>query len=454
MDAPRRPQPGRAVAVAALLVAVGLIGLALSDFGDLATPLAGVLVFCAVAAELVAARYSSMTISAAFAADMLAIGFLGPGPAFVIPALSYLAVWVVERYRWQALLINIAGSSTPALLVAYGFAAIDPPRSGPEFVALLVLATAMTMALNFAVVAPLMAILDGRAVGPRLRGAPGRLAGGPSPRGLTGLLPAVALNCALVGVIAEIYAEFGLIALAFVGLNVIAFTYMLRLVVVARERARQYANLSWGVLSGLVKTLDERDSRAARHCAAVAAFSRDLAEQLGMSRRDQELAHTAGLLHDIGKFALSDRVMERGGKLQDSDWRGIRRHPDIGAELLREIGVYGPVADIVRAHHERIDGRGYPRGMHGEDIPPIARVVAVAEVYNTLTAPDTYRTPMTSFEALNELRRVAGKQLDAEYVEALATLLSGRGVGYRHADEADFDRELDMERRLNEAVAP
>jgi len=440
MDAPRRPQPSIAAAVAGLLVVVGLVGLALSDLSDLFTALAALLTICAVAAELVAARYSSMTISAAFAAGMLAVGFLGPAPAFVIPALSYLAVWIVERYRWRALLINIAGSSTPTLLVAYGFAAIDPPRSGPAFVALLILATVATMALNFAVVAPLMAILDGRSVVQSLRG-------------LTGLVPAVGLHCALVALIAEIYAEIGLVALAFVGLNVIAFTYMLRLVVVARERTREYANLSWGVLSSLVRTLEERDSRAARHCAAVAAFSRDLAEQLGMSRREQELAHTAGLLHDIGKFALSDRVMERGGKLLDSDWRGIRRHPDIGARLLRDIGVYGPVADIVRAHHERVDGRGYPRGLKGEDIPAIARVVAVAEVYDTLTAPDTYRTPMTSFEALNELRRVAGKQLDGDYVEALAELLAGRGVDYRHADEADFDRELDMERRLNEAVA-
>jgi putative nucleotidyltransferase with HDIG domain len=229
---------------------------------------------------------------------------------------------------------------------------------------------------------------------------------------------------------------------------------MARLVVVARERTREYANLSWGVLSGLVRTLDERDSRAARHCAAVAAFSRDLAREVGLSRRDQELAHTAGLLHDIGKFALSDRVMERGGVLEEADWRGVRRHPEIGAELLRDLGVYGPVAEIVRAHHERIDGRGYPRGLHGRDIPAIARIVAVAEVYDTLTAPDTYRTPMTSFEALNELRRVAGNQLDATYVEALATLLAGRGTDYRHADEADFDRELDIERRMNEAVAP
>jgi len=430
------------MAVAGLLVAVGLLGLAFSDLGDLATPLAAILASCAVGAELVAARYSaSLTVSAAFAADMLAVGFLGPAPAFVIPALSYLAAWIVERYRWRALVINIAGSSTPALLVAYAFGGLDPERGGMEFVALLMVATAATMALNILIVPPLMAILDGGSVGASLRS-------------MRGILPAVALNCAIVAVIAEIYAEAGLTALTFVGLNVIAFTYMLRLVVVARERTREYANLSWGVLSGLIRTLDERDARAARHCAAVAAFSRDLAENLGMSKREQELAHTAGLLHDIGKFALSDRVMERGGKLLDSDWRGIRRHPDIGAELLRDICVYGPVSDIVRAHHERVDGRGYPRGLTGAEIPPIARVVAVAEVYDTLTAPDTYRTPMTSFEALNELRRVSGTQLDGDYVEALARLFAGRGTEYRHADEADFDRELDIERRVNEAVAP
>jgi len=442
MDAPRRPRPALAAALATALVVVGLVGLVFSDLSDLFTPLAAILATCAVAAELVAARYSaSLTVSAAFAADMLAVGFLGPAPAFVIPALSYLAVWVVERYRWRALLINVAGSSTPALVVAYVFAAIDPQRSGLDFVLLLIVATAATMALNYLIVPPLMAVLDGTSVAGSLRS-------------MRGVVPALALNCALVAVIAEIYAEAGLTALVFVALNVIALTYMLRLVVVARERTREYANLSWGVLSSLVRTLEARDARAARHCAAVAAFSRDLAEQLGMSKREQELAHTAGLLHDIGKFALSDRVMERGGKLVDSDWRGIRGHPDIGARLLQDIGVYGPVADIVRAHHERIDGRGYPRGLSGGEIPAIARVVAVAEVYDTLTAPDTYRTPMTSFEALNELRRVSGKQLDAGYVEAFAELLAGRGLEYRHADEADFDRELDMERRLNEAVAP
>jgi putative nucleotidyltransferase with HDIG domain len=400
------------------------------------------LAFCAVVAELLAARYASrLTVSAVFVATMLAVGFLGPAPAFLIPAVANVAVWFVERYRWQALLINVAASATPALLAAVAFDAIDPARDGVGFVALLALASVLTMALNLAIVSTLMAWLDGLSPSANLRAA--RV-----------LLPAVGLNIALVAVIAEIYAEFGLTALVFVLLNVVAFTYMARLVITARERTRQYANLSWGVLSGLIRTLDERDSRAARHCAAVAAFSRDIAKKSGFSNRDQELAHTAGLLHDIGKFALSDHVMERGGNLSEADWRGIRRHPDIGADLLRDIGVYGPVADIIRAHHERIDGRGYPRRLRGEDIPPIARIVAVAEVYDTLTAPDTYRTPMNSFEALNEMRRVAGKQLDADYVEMLAELLAGRGTDYRHADEADFDRELDIERRMNEAVAP
>ena len=165
--AERRPQarPGLATALAATLVAAGVIGFALSDPGDLVTPLAALLAACAVGAELVAARYTAqLTVSAAFAATMLAVGFLGPAPAFAIPALSYFAAWIVERYRWRAFLINLAGSSLPALLVAYGFAALDPERGGPAFVALLMVATALTMALNAAIVPPLMAILDGNSI--------------------------------------------------------------------------------------------------------------------------------------------------------------------------------------------------------------------------------------------------------------------------------------------------
>ncbi len=125
-----------------------------------------------------------------------------------------------------------------------------------------------------------------------------------------------------------------------------------------------------------------------------------------MSDEECELAHTAGLLHDIGHFALSDRVAERGRTLTEEDWVAIQRHPELGADMLKDLGMYGPVAEIVLAHHERIDGRGYPHGLPGEEIPEIAKIISVAEVYDTLTASDTYRTRMSSFEALRELRRV------------------------------------------------
>jgi putative nucleotidyltransferase with HDIG domain len=431
-----------AVVAALLIFAPGAGAFALVDHEPLTKPLALMLIIAAVVAEVIAARYvAALTVSGAFSCAMLAVGLVGPAAAFLVPVASFATVWLVDRYRPQALAINLAGAATPSLLAAFLFDAADPAHAGVAFYLLLAGLAVLVFALNMVITVPLMAILDGN---PVVR----------SVRAFLALGPSMAINVAMTLALAAVYLEIGTAAIALVLAIIVAFTYMVRLLATARDRTKQYANLSWGVLSGLVRTLDERDSRAARHCAAVARFSRDIAAAVGMSKRDQELAHTAGLLHDIGKFTLSDRVMERGGRLTDADWRGIRRHPEIGAMLLKDLGVYGPVAEIVRAHHERIDGRGYPDRLTGDQIPELAKIVAVAEVYDTLTAPDTYRTPMNSFEALNELRRVAGAQLDERYVEVLAELLAGKGTEYRHADEADFDAELDIERRMNEAAAP
>ncbi len=350
--------------------------------------------------------------------------------------------WLPQRYRPAALVVNLAAIGLPALVAGTLLEAlIAPDTSRVEFLAVLAAAAVVNLTLNFVLACSLLALMDGLSLRQVLR-PPAQL------------LPALGLTVALTLAVAEVYERFGIGASALVLLLIVAFTYMARLVVTARERTAQYASLSWGVLSGLIRTLDRRDGRAARHAAAVAAFARDIASEAGMSRRDQELAHTAGLLHDIGTFALADRVLERDGALREADWDAIRRHPELGADLLRDLGVYGPVAEIVRAHHERMDGRGYPDGLVGDAIPAIARIVAVAEAYDTLTAEDTYRTKMTSFEALTELRRVAGRQLDTEYVEALARLLAGRGLDYRHADAADFDRELAMEERIASSLAP
>jgi putative nucleotidyltransferase with HDIG domain len=428
--------------VACGFAAFAALGLALTQsLGPLFSPLGATLIVCGIAGDLIAARLDSRVVATGSpVSHALAFAFLGPGPAVVAALVIEFACWCADRYRVRMLPVNLAAVAVPVGIAGVLFASLDT-RSSESFYAALTLGYLVYLAFNIGIVAVMSALVDREPVGTRLLRM--REVGGP-----------VAVSGAFVIASAGVYREAGLAAVILVLVSILGFTYMARLVVSARERTRQYAALSWGVLSGLIRSLDQRDPRAARHAAAVAAFSRDIAQGTGMDKRDQDLAHTAGLLHDIGRFGLSDRVMEQGTTLTDSDWDTIRRHPEMGADLLRDLGAYGPVAEIVKAHHERVDGRGYPNSLEAGEIPEIAKIVAVAEVYDTLTAEDTYRSRMSSFEALTELRRVSGTQLDSRYVEALAELLAGSGVEYRHADRADFDTELELEKRVTEAADP
>jgi len=336
-------------------------------------------------------------------------------------------------------ILNLPAAVLPAIVAALASHAIAPAASHSiRFYVAVAVAAAIVTTLSFIIFATLR-----RAFLPELDQF--------GPRAFVEHLPSTVLTVCVVVAGAGMTVKLGTAGSAFALSAVFAFAYMAHLLAQSRNRAEQYVSLSWGVLAGLMRSLDIRDERAARHAAAVARFSGDMAGAVGMSEADQELAHTAGLLHDIGHFALSDRVAERGRALTDDDWDAIQQHPELGADMLKDLGMYGPVAAIVLAHHERIDGRGYPNGLVAEEIPEIAKIISVAEAYDTLTASDTYRTRMSSFEALRELRRVSGTQLDGRYVEVLAGLLSGEGVEYRHADTADFDTELAMERRISEA---
>jgi putative nucleotidyltransferase with HDIG domain len=385
-------------------------------------------------------REGALQILAALVCFLLAVAFVSPVEAFAVAVAAAVVteLGAFQRYRIVTLLVDLAGSAVPSLLagIAINVAAGGGMQRGSlrEITSLALVGVGL-LALNLVLV---------RLPAPRVdRGGLSQ-----PQRYAREILPSLGLALALTLLIVSVYARYGEAIELFMILSIVAFSYVVCLVVIARQRTGQYASLSWGVLSALVRSLDRRDGRTARHSAAVAAFARDIAVACGMSKRDAELAHTAGLLHDIGRFALPDRVMERHGTLTEDDWEAIHLHPALGADLLKDLGVYGPVAQIVRTHHERIDGRGYPDRLRGQDIPPIARIVAVAEVYDTLTAKDTYRDRMTSFQAINELRRVAGRQLDGRYVEALASLLAGRNLEYRHADTADLDSELATQSRI------
>jgi putative nucleotidyltransferase with HDIG domain len=392
-----------------------------------------------VAGWLVAGERDGLSVSGSFIVFVLAGAFLGPRSAIVAAVISELTAALRLRTRVRAVVLcNLPPSVVPAAASALIVSALAPSsHRGVTFYVSVGLAAFGAIALSFVIFAAMRRLflpeLDQFGI-----------------RTFIEDLPSIALNVLVVIAGAAITVHLGEAGIAFALSAVMTFSYMAHLLARARQRSQQYVSLSWGVLAGLIRSLDVRDQRAGRHAAAVAAFSRDIARAVGMSDGEAELAHTAGLLHDIGHFALSDRVAERGRTLTEDDWAAIQRHPEIGADLLQDLGMYGPVAEIVLAHHERIDGRGYPSGLTGDQIPELAKIIAVAEVYDTLTASDTYRTRMGSFEAIRELRRVAGTQLDARYVEVLTSLLSGEGLEYRHADAADFDAELDMERRMRQ----
>jgi putative nucleotidyltransferase with HDIG domain len=192
----------------------------------------------------------------------------------------------------------------------------------------------------------------------------------------------------------------------------------------------------------------------ARHSAAVARYAREVARLLGLSEQEQDLIHTAGLFHDIGKFIFPDSILVADRKLTDEEWETVKLHPEQGAKLVRRIEGYGPVADIVISHHERVDGRGYPYGLSGEQIPLGSRILAAADTYDVMTARDSYRDPVSSEEALAELRRVAGSQLDEMVVDTFVEMIEEYGVAFRHTDETDFERELAFERRVKDYARP
>jgi putative nucleotidyltransferase with HDIG domain len=384
----------------------------------------------------------TMMVSSGFIVSGLAAAFLGPASGAIAATITELGSTIRLRTKVRtALLLNLPAAVVPSVVEGGAIRWLfDQPVNTAGFYVAVVLATVVGYLLSFFVFTLL-----------RAANRPGA---DPIPlRLLVDSLPSAGLSIGLTITGVAITLVVGDAGIAFALAGVFAFSYMTYLLDQSRHRAEQYVALSWGVLAGLLRALDIRDPSAARHAAAVARFSRDISSAAGMSDQEAELAHTAGLLHDIGRFALSDRVAERGRTLTDEDWVAIQQHPELGAEMMRDLGLYGPVAEIVLCHHERVDGRGYPQGLVAHEIPEIAKIVSVAEVYDTLTASDTYRTQMSSFEALTELRRVSGSQLDARYVEVLAELLTGSGVEYRHADMVDFDAELNMERRIRQASA-
>ena len=203
----------------------------------------------------------------------------------------------------------------------------------------------------------------------------------------------------------------------------------------ANTRLEQ-ANLSFA--SALVAALDARDHYTAGHSAAVAIYARDIAAELGLSEEDQRLAHLAGLLHDIGKVGLPPGILEKPGTLTATERQQMEAHSEIGERILRNVPDYSRVAEVVRHHHERFDGGGYPDGIVGGVVPLLSRIIAVADAYSAMTSGRTYRQALTTEVARERLQEASGTQFDPLVVSAFEGLLRRSCHPYQVARQADF----------------
>jgi putative nucleotidyltransferase with HDIG domain len=206
---------------------------------------------------------------------------------------------------------------------------------------------------------------------------------------------------------------------------------------VAVNAQLERANLSFA--GALVATLDARDRYTAGHSAAVAIYARDIAERLGLSSEQQQLAYLCGLVHDIGKIGLRAGLLEKPGALTLEERREMEQHSEIGERILANVDTYAEIAAIVRHHHERMDGEGYPDKITGEEIPLLSRIIAVADAYNAMTSDRPYRDAMPSRVARLRLAQAVESQFDTSIVAAFEAILAGADEDYRCARSESFE---------------
>jgi putative nucleotidyltransferase with HDIG domain len=407
----------------------------------------------AVGSDMLTVEIRGLRLSGAFLALVLAMALLGPAPAVAIAVGSIVIDAVMSRRPWDRALINVvtfaAFPLVGGLMIRGTVGHVEPGSTDAlGFAGVVLVVFMLTNTLNFLMVAAQLSIKGETTLSKAIREA------------FLPVLPSEFATGLLTAGVAFCYGRIGVGAVGLLAVVVFVFQYLMRAGVQAFERGeelsqrtRELASLQVGLLSTVMQTLSMRDAMTARHSAAVARYAREVARQLGLSEKEQDLIHTAALLHDIGKFIFPDSILFAERKLTPDEWTTVKMHPEQGARLVRRIEGYGPVADIIFAHHERVDGEGY-YGMPADQIPVGSKIIAIADTYDVMTSRDSYRRPVSSEAAFVELRRVAGSQLDADLVEAFVSIVEAGKVAFHHADEADFERELAFESRVEDYARP
>jgi putative nucleotidyltransferase with HDIG domain len=425
--------------VAALAISAFGIGVALVSAGYGVPGAWGVLALACVAAaaERASVRLNATTeASISLLPTVFAAVIFGPLPAMIVAAASMFGDSPRPRLRWIAYTCSRAITAAAA-----GLAAISAAMVATSIVRSVIAATVAAAVTAEGLDVAFAAMIN------KLR------RNGGWAEAVRTLLPMgigfVALYAPLIAILAIAYRELTPWTLALFFVPALAAQ---RLFVMYQEQRRltddlvsanerlERAGLSFA--SALVATLDARDRYTAGHSAAVAIYARDIAARMGLSIAEQQLAHLCGLVHDIGKVGLPPGLLEKPGPLSLHERRLMEEHPVIGQRILEKVDNYGSIATVVRHHHERVDGNGYPDGLVGNDIPLISRILAVADAYDAMTSDRPYRDAMPSQVARLRLAQAVESQFDTTVVAAFEAILATATDEYRREGVAAGDRRV------------
>ena len=385
-----------------------------------------------------------LNVSGSLLAIVLAIALTGPTGGVIVGTMSALVDGLRLRRGFTSLACNVAGYAlfpfAGGVTLERLAAALGAPVGSFAFAAALVAAFVVALIVNFLFVALHVRVFNGRPIREQITHV------------LVPLLPSELLTGLLGATVATLYPKLGVAVVVLVALVLLGFQYVLRELQRSQLRAERLRALQVDVLFSMVRSLSLRDQMTARHSAAVARYAQAIARAAGATATEQRLVHTAGLLHDIGKSIFPDHVLFAEGSLDDEQWEIVKQHPAHGASVIAQIEEFADIAAVVEAHHERIDGTGYPNNLRGDEVPWLSRMISIADTYDVMTARDSYREPVSPEAAIAELRRVSGTQLDGELVEIFIDVLHNESLAFAHGDDADFERELEQERARALAV--
>jgi putative nucleotidyltransferase with HDIG domain len=408
------------------------------------------------------------------AATVLAVGLLAAGfglhaPYWELGLLAGFALWAEQHHVRITPNAEMTVSVLPVLFAAVVFGPLDAMIVGA--VGLLgdlgtphlrwAIWTAMrALAGGLAGVAAALVLSEGKAFGVLvaavalaavveascdafLGAATVSLRGSGSARGfLISMRPimtaTVPLYSPLIALLAYAYQELAVWSVLFFFGPVFAAQRFYRLYQEERAAARQLERANLSFAAALVAALDARDRYTAGHSAAVAVYARDIAERIGLTPAEQQLAHLAGLVHDVGKVGLPPGLLEKPGPLTLDERRIMEEHSSIGERILSNVEGYSEIARIVRHHHERVDGNGYPDGLQNKDIPLISKIIGVADAYDAMTSGRPYRDAMPSRVARLRLAQAVGSQFDTTIVAAFEAILAEADETYLSGARADF----------------